>query len=393
MTRVMRFSRRLPADLTSSPLALELSRRSDAVDLTESNPTSVGFIAENLSELLAAPGSERYEPEPRGLVSTRQAIVRYAASLGVATSVERLLVTASTSEAYALILKLLCDPGDRIAVPSPSYPLVDVLAGLELVEVVRYGLIYDGRWRLDLDSVRATLEAGARAVVVVQPNNPTGSVLTPTELAALEELAAMHDAAIISDEVFRPYPLDARLLPTFAGVRRALTFVLDGLSKGAALPQLKLGWMSVFGPEGQVADAVSRLEWIADAYLSVATPVQRALPALLAGAPSIVARIRDRVRENRAALVAALDTVSAVEVLHQEGGWCAVLRVPGTCSEDELVTRLAADAKVKVHPGYFYDFADDGYLVLGLLQPPEIFAPAARRLASALADLMTTRSL
>ena len=383
----MDFSRRLPADLSPSPLAVELSQIRDAVDLTAANPTLAGLAVPDLAMRLAADNAGLYHPDPRGLLSARRAVVDYAAFVGLALATDRLLITASTSEAYGLLLKLLCNPGDKIAAPSPSYPLVDVLAGLELVEVVRYELTCADRWRVDVESVAAALHAGARAVIVVQPNNPTGSCASPQEIVALDELCAAHDAAIISDEVFRVFPMGPVPLMSLAGERLSLTFVLDGLSKSAALPQLKLGWLAAFGPSARVAAAMSRLEWISDAYLSVATPVQLALPALLEGAPKMQRQICERVRLNREVLAGALGLVPAVELLTAEGGWYAVLRVPAVGSEDELVLRLAHDARVIVHPGYFYDFAHDGYLVLGLIAPPQVFEVAVRRLARVLAEI------
>ncbi|MBI5511140.1 MAG: aminotransferase class I/II-fold pyridoxal phosphate-dependent enzyme [Deltaproteobacteria bacterium] len=381
----MRWSRRLPVDLSPSPLSETLADLQGTVDLTESNPTKVGLGPADLDSCLAPAGAALYRPEALGLDTARSAVAAYAARHGLTIPADRLALTASTSEAYAVLFKLLCDPGDRIAVPAPSYPLFDVLAELENVELTRYQLTYSGRWHLDLDSVAAALDAGARAVVAVLPNNPTGSTFTAAEAQALKELCARRDVPLVADEVFRPYACGETPLASLGADPIGLTFVLDGLSKALALPQLKLGWIAVAGPDAPARQALQRLEWIADAYLSVATPVQLALPALFERAAAVQARVRERVAANRDHLAALVATVPAAEVLEADGGWYAVLRLPASVPEEDLVVELARTAKVLVHPGFYYDFTSETHLVLALIQPPDLFAAAGARMRAVLA--------
>lgn len=380
----MIFSRRIPTDLDSSPLQAELAKFSGLLDLTATNPTRCGLAAdpEALRLALASVDATRYAPEALGLLEARRSVVEHAAPVGF--DVERVVMTASTSEAYALLFKLFCDPGDVIAVPAPSYPLVEVLANLEGVRLERYRLEYDGAWRLDLPSVSAALNGGAKLLIMVTPNNPTGSVPSPDERRALRRLCAERRVPLVADEVFAPYPFGNEALPTLGNDQGPLTFVLDGLSKRAGMPQLKLGWMLLYGEAGDVRAVSERLAWIADAQLSVATPVQLALPRLFEIGASVRQRILDRVRANRRALESVVATLPPVDLLAADGGWTAVLRLPQTASDDELVLHLAKTAGVRVQPGYLYDFERDGHIVIGLLNHEQEFADAVSRLRQAL---------
>jgi hypothetical protein len=371
-----RRSHRLPADLRPTALATRLKAAAGAVDLTVSNPTKVGLTYPGAAIREALAGAEvlRYEPAAAGEPRARAAAAKVA---GVEPG--DVILTASTSESYALLFQVLCDPGDAVAVPAPSYPLFEHLARLQGVRARSYSLEYDGRWRVDTGAVRDALAAGAAAVVVVNPNNPTGSAIDEATGAHLRALCAEHDVPLIADEVFRPYGFAAEP-PSAGGDGEALTVVLDGLSKRAALPQLKLGWMALRGPSAARAELSERLEWAADAYLSVGAPVQVAAPRLLELAPAICAQVRARVAGNRARLSAHAGALPEVDLLAADGGWSAVLRVPAICGDDEWVVRLAEEARVIVQPGFFYDFAAAGYLVVSLLPDPAVFEEGCTRL-------------
>jgi alanine-synthesizing transaminase len=352
------------------------------VDLTETNPTRAGLRAPaDVLAALADPAALVYAPEPFGLRSAREAVAADARRRGLDVDADRIVLTASTSEAYAFAFKLLCDPGDVVLVPRPSYPLFEYLAGLESVAVRPYPLRYDGRWHVDLPALEAALDDHVRAVVVVSPNNPTGSFVKAREAGALRALAAERDVALVSDEVFADFPLrdDPTRLTTLLADSPPLTMCLGGLSKSCGLPQLKLAWMMLGGPAPAREEARGRLEVVADTYLSVATPVQHAAPAVLARVSELQAPIRARIAANHRALRAAVAS-TAVTLLDAEGGWSAVVRVPATRSEDDWVATLVEKDDVLVHPGYFFDFEDEAYLVLSLLPPEDVFAAAVARL-------------
>ncbi len=385
------FSVRTGWDLTpnrlSSLLEAKRKRGERILDLTETNPTRVGIVyPPDLLAPLADPGALRYEPSPRGLASARAAVAADHARRGVAVDPDRIFLSASTSEAYAWLFKLLCDPGDAVLVPRPSYPLFSYLARLDSVDLHPYALSYDGEWHLSADAVREAVTARTRAVVVVSPNNPTGSYLKRTEAEALHGLCADRGLALISDEVFADYAFapDPRRIASLASDGPALAFSLGGLSKSCGLPQLKLAWIAVSGPEQWRAAAQARLEVVADTYLSVATPVQQAAGALLARRPELHRPIAERLAANRDALRRRLGLGSPATMPDTEGGWSAVLQVPATRSEDDLVTRLLAEQGVLVHPGYFFDFPREAFLVLSLLPPPETFAEAVDRILAVL---------
>ncbi len=380
------FSSRLPASLSENAFTRALSRLRAAgaplIDLTISNPTSAGipYPPDLLAPLADARGSQ-YAPEALGLLSARQAIAEACSSPGAPVPPGRVVLTASTSEAYALLFKLLCDPGDAVLVPQPSYPLFELLTRLEGVAPRPYRLEYHGVWSIDRASVERALTPETRAMLVVSPNNPTGSFVRAADRDWLAGLARERGMAIVSDEVFADYPLGARPdATTFRGESRALTFVLGGLSKSAGLPQVKLGWMVASGPDALVSAAIDRLEVMCDTYLSVSTPVQMAAPALLEAGTRVREAIQARLHRNLAALRAALARDAAIALLEPEAGWSAVLRVPATIAEEALVLRLLEDAHVIAHPGYFFDFPAEAYLVVSLLTPPAAFDAALDRL-------------
>jgi len=374
------FSRRTPGSLEPNRLtaALAARRRSGApvLDLTESNPTRAGLpYPDALLAPLADASALVYEPTPAGLASAREAVARDYARRGIDVPPDRILLTAGSSEAYAFLFKLLCDAGEGVLVPRPSYPLFELLARLESLEVASYPLAYDGEWHVAASAVERALTSRTRAVVAVSPNNPTGSYLKRDEAEALYELCAREGLALVSDEVFADYAFrpDPRRLPSVATDGPALAFALGGLSKSCGLPQLKLGWIAVSGPRALREEALARLELVADTFLSVGTPVQRALPSLLGRLPELQGPIAARVSGNLAWLADSLGPASKASLLRPEGGWYAVLRVPATIPEEELALRLLESRGVLVHPGYFFDFPDEAFLVLSLLPPPGVF--------------------
>jgi len=380
------FSSRLPAVLVQNAV----SRTAEALraggtsllDLTQTNPTEVGIsYPPDVVSSLADPRGLHYAPDPLGLESARAAVAASYQRAGQAISADRVALTASTSEAYALLFKLLADPGDHVLVPQPSYPLFELLTNLDGVAARPYQLEYQGAWSIDRASVLDAITPTTRAVLVVSPNNPTGSRLRASDREFLVELCASRDVALISDEVFADYPLAVRPDATsLVGETRALTFALGGLSKSAGLPQLKLGWIVMSGPPALVADARARLEMICDTYLSVATPVQLAAPTLLERAGAIRAAIAERLASNLRALRARVAETPEIALLEPEGGWSVVLRVPRSTPEEALVLRLLEEARVLVHPGYFFDFAAEGFLVLSLPPDSATFDEALRRL-------------
>jgi aspartate/methionine/tyrosine aminotransferase len=381
------FSSRVPAHLQSNAFSVALSRARAAgralLDLTLSNPTRAGLASPpDLLEALAHPSGGDYAPEPLGLRCAREAVAGDFARRGIAVPPERIILTASTSEAYALLFKLLCEPcGDAVLVPAPSYPLFEHLTRLEGVAARAYRLRYDGRWWVDARSVSEQWSSRVRAVLAVSPNNPTGSVLTAAELRELDTRCAAGRAALIVDEVFADYPLDAASShDAIAAEPGALTFRLGGLSKSAALPQVKLGWMAVAGPADLVDDALERLELICDTYLSVSTPVQLACGDLLARGAERRRQVQDRIRTNHAALREMVARYPACDLLHADAGWSAVLRVPARGGEEQIVMELLERDGVVVHPGYFFDFPHEAYLIPSLLPPEDQFREGAARL-------------
>ena len=352
-----------------------------ALDLTASNPTRVNLAYDEAAILksLSSTESLRYQPEPKGLLSARQAVAGYYESMACGVSTDRILLTTSTSEAYSFVFRLLCDPGDEVLVPAPSYPLFQFLADLQDVKLIPYELIYDHGWQIDLRGLEKKLTERCRAILVVHPNNPTGSYVRPKEMRMLSWMCARRSLAIVSDEVFLDYALDGSHHTSFAGNARALTFTLSGLSKLAGLPQMKVAWIVTGGPEVLAAQAMARLEVIADTYLSMNAPIQHALPTLLAQRTPFQHQLRVRLRSNLKELDRQLGAQTIVQRLEVEGGWYVPLRVPATRSDEDLAVELLERQSVLVHPGHFYDFPGDGQLVLSLLPTREDFRNGVQR--------------
>lgn len=377
-------SHRLPQNVDENALsrAVRELRASGIpfVDLTESNPTRAGF--EYPADLLAPMGDARslvYDPHPLGSSTARQAVAADAGRRGVSVDPGSIVLTASTSEAYSWLFKVLCDDDDHVLVPRPSYPLFEHLTRLEGVRTMPYDLEYHGRWEIDFTALAAA-PAGTRAVLVVSPNNPTGSYVSASEASRLADLCKARGWALIVDEVFADYPLDVETPQTDLASRLdVLTFSLGGASKSLGLPQVKLGWIVVGGPGPQRRAALEALEIVADTFLSVNTPVQTAASHLLAAAAGVRHAIHARVRANLARARHIAGRYPASEVLRVEGGWSAVVRVPTRGPEDALVMDLLRGERVLVHPGYFFDFARESYLVVSLLPPEETFADGFER--------------
>jgi alanine-synthesizing transaminase len=385
------FSARTRFPLVANRLAqaVDAKRRAGVpiLDLTESNPTRAGLpYPPDLLAPLAQPAGLVYEPTPFGLRSARSAVAADYARRGHGVTDDRVVLTASSSEAYAYLFKLLADPGDAVLVPRPGYPLFDYLAALESVEARPYPLAYDGEWHIDLAALAAAVTPRTRAVVVVNPGNPTGSFVKRDEAERLHALCAERGLALVADEVFADYGWanDGRRVSSFAADGPSLAFSLGGLSKSCGLPQLKLGWIAVSGPEALRREALLRLELVADTYLSVATPIQVAAPALLARREQLQGPVRERLRRNHEHLMARVVRGSPATLLASEGGWYAVLQVPATITEEERVLRLVEEANVLVHPGYFFDFPNEAYLVLSLLPAPAVFEPAVAGIVESL---------
>jgi aspartate/methionine/tyrosine aminotransferase len=385
------------------------ARGAQLLDLTASNPTRVGFVHDSDS-ILAALRSEKaldYDPQAKGLLEARRAVAKYyQGDHGILElDPERLVLTTSTSEGYCYVFRLLCNPGDELLVPKPSYPLFEFLADLQDVKLAPYPLVYDHGWQMDFHSLEKAVTSRTRAVVVVHPNNPTGSYVHASETVLLNDFCRAHELALIVDEVFLDYRLAGLRGPdrearshqagsdrpmsvppldgddktgSFAGNGQALTFTLSGLSKISALPQMKVAWIVTSGPNQQVAAAMARLEVIADTYLSMNAPVQGAVPVMLVQRRRIQGQLLERISTNLAELDRQLAQQNSCQRLRVEGGWYAVLRVPVTRSDEDLAIELVREKSVLVHPGHFYDFESDGYLVLSLIAPTTEFADGVR---------------
>jgi aspartate/methionine/tyrosine aminotransferase len=378
------FSNRLPSrtDVNALSRAVDSLRSSGigVVDLTESNPTRAGIgYPEDLLKAFADPRGLLYEPQPRGLRETREAVAADCARRGAVVDPDDVVVCASTSEAYSWLFKLLCSPGDTVLVPQPSYPLFEHLTRLEGVRAFPYALRYHGRWEVDFDALDAA-PGSTRAVLIVSPNNPTGSFVSRREFECLARTCRERRWALIADEVFADYTLD-ELHPftDLACGSDVLTFTLAGASKTVGLPQVKLGWVIVGGPPDMRRPAVSALELIADTFLSVSTPVQLAAASLLREAAPVRDALHSRVRANlnRARELARL--YPACTVLRVEGGWSAPVRVPATATEETLVLSLLEHERVLVHPGYFFDFPHEAFIVISLLPEEQTFEDALAR--------------
>jgi alanine-synthesizing transaminase len=377
------FSERASFELAPNALSVALSRaRSEnrpVLDLTGSNPTQadIAYDESAIVQALSSRDALRYEPSPFGLASARQAVAETLSATGAAVDPAQIALTSSTSEAYGFLFKLLADPGDEVLVPAPSYPLHEHLARLEGVACKRYRLAYDGAWHVDLDALRASVSPRCRAIVAVNPNNPTGSFLTADEFRAMASIGL----PIVCDEVFAEYPLkEGRHVARAKDFEASLVFSLGGLSKLAALPQVKLAWIAVTGRPEQVVPALERLEVIADAFLSVGTPVQLATRTLLSSRKPALDAIRARTRSNLDCARSVLDG-SAASLLDVEGGWYATLQLPATLGEEEWALLFLEKEGVYVHPGHFFDFESEPFVVLSLLTPEASFREGLRRIA------------
>jgi len=357
------------------------ARGEKILDLTLSNPTRAGFAHDaSILRALSKAESLDYDPQPKGLLRAREAVATYYRDdHDASVDPERIILTASTSEAYSYIFRLLCNPGDEVLVPKPSYPLFDFLAGLQDVKLVSYPLLYDHGWQIDFPSLERALTPRTRGIVLVHPNNPTGSFVQVAERATLNQICSQHGLALIVDEVFLDFAHGSKGQASFAANSGALTFTMSGLSKISSLPQMKLAWMAVSGPGTQPGAAIDRLEVIADTYLSVSAPVQWAAEEMLAARMPLRARLLERVQRNLLGLDRQLTGRPSCERLRVDGGWYAVLRVPATRSDDDLAVELVQKKQVLVHPGHFYDFSGDGYLVLSLIGPEGEFGEGVRR--------------
>ena len=376
----------MPSSLAPNRLTHAVRKRAAAgepiIDLTTSNPTQVGFDypADLLAPLADARGLT-YEPHPFGMLDARRAVAADYARHHLRVDPERVVLTASTSEAYSLVFKLLADAGDDILVPRPSYPLFDHLTRLDGLHVRPYALEYHGAWSIDFDSVERAWTPRTRAVLVVTPNNPTGSIVTRDELERLARVCASRDVAIVADEVFADYELESGASARggrFVPRDDVLSFSLGGLSKTVGLPQVKLGWIVIGGPDSSVQQALERLELICDTYLSVSTPVQGAAAELLRRGGDVRAQISRRITDNYRQL-RSLTAVSSCACLRSDAGWYAVLQVPSLEPEEDLVVRLLQTFGVVTHPGYFFDFARESFLVVSLLPQPNEFAGGVTR--------------
>jgi alanine-synthesizing transaminase len=363
------FSRRAEWNLQPNRLTLAhqeaLSGGRKIIDLTISNPTrtEIEYDESAILEAFANPKSLDYDPQPKGLLSAREAVSQYYAPT---IDAESLILTTSTSEGYSFVFRLLCNPGDEILVPKPSYPLFDFLAELQDVSLVPYSLIYDHGWQIDFHSLNTALTPKSRAVVLVHPNNPTGSYISAQERQHLNELCRRRKLVLIVDEVFLDYA-HGKPQPTFAANRDTLTFTLSGISKISALPQMKLAWITTSGPPAEVVPAIQRLDIIADTYLSLNAPVQLAAPILLNQRKTIQPQLMNRVRANLAELDRQLALQKSCTRFVIQGGWYAVLRIPVTRSDEDFTIELLQRSGVLVHPGHFYDFPGDGHLILSLI--------------------------
>ncbi len=370
-----RFSQRTAWDTTETRWARLLKERREAgrpvLDLTASNPTTCGisYDREWILSALRDPGVLEYNPDPKGLLTARKAVAGYYADHGVEIDVDQLILTTGTSEAYSFLFRLLCDPSDEVLIAQPSYPLFDFLADLDDVRLIAYPLFYDHGWSLDPEALRQRITPRTRAVVVVHPNNPTGHYTKAAERKVLEELCSEYGLALIVDEVFLDYPL-GQIEPErsfAAGGHSALTFVLSGLSKVAALPQMKAGWIACFGPERELSEAVERLEVIGDTFLSVSAPGQYATPVWLAGRKGVQEQIQARTRSNLHSLDEAIAGQSLVSRLSVEAGWYAVLRIPARITDEEMAIELLENYGAAVQGGDFFGFGRSGWLVVSLL--------------------------
>jgi alanine-synthesizing transaminase len=380
------FSDRTAWNLEPNPLSKALAKRLSSgkpvIDLTESNPTKCGFYfkAERVLGALSHPESVHYDPVPQGLLSARSAVVDYYRARSCAVNVNDIFLTTSTSEAYSFLFRALCNPGDELLIPQPGYPLFNFLADIQDVATVPYSLIYDYGWQIDFHALQRAITPRTRAIIVVNPNNPTGHFCKADDMHRLNQICLEGDLAIIADEVFLDFSFGKDILATFASNNKALTFTMSGLSKISGMPQMKVAWIIATGPETLKQQAVARIEMIADTYLSMNTPTQLALPVLLKLRHNFQQQCVERTRNNLAQLDKVLAAQKLCIRLNLEGGWYAVVKVPVTGSDEELALELLNTRGVYVHPGHFYDFPAAGYLVVSLITPELPFATGTQAL-------------
>ena len=387
------FSQRTNWKLTPNKFtrALEEIRSSNRplIDLTISNPTTCGLAYDSQAILRAFQNANafNYEPQAKGLLNARQEVAHYYRDEhNEPVDPNAVILTTSTSEAYSYIFRLLCDPQDEVLVPKPSYPLFDFLGDLQDVKLIPYSLHYAQGWFIDFESLRQALTAKTRAILLVHPNNPTGSYVKSEEVRYLNALCREKQLALIVDEVFLDYSLENRPRKSFVGNYEALTFTLSGLSKTAALPQMKVAWMVATGPDAPTHAALERLEIIADTYLSLSSPTQWAFPELLAQRKTLKPQLLKRIRNNWAHLNSSLRDNRVCTLLDVEGGWYAALRINRNVSDDDLSIELMQQAGVIVHPGHFYDFPKDGHLVVSLISREQDFENGIDKLLKHLAS-------
>lgn len=388
---MLRFSARMPSadaqpNRLSQAIAHLRARGAGFLDLTTTNPTHAGLeYPIDVVEALRDTRGLSYNPHPLGHLPARAAIAARCGSSGASVSPDHVMLSASTSEGYSFVFKLLCNAGDEVLVPVPSYPLFEHLARLDNVSLRRYQLEYHGEWSIDFDHLHSQLSSKTKIVVVVAPNNPTGSLLRREQWERLAALCAARGIAVVCDEVFLDYLLDPApdavtgVIASLGQAGGPLIFSLGGLSKSVGLPQLKLGWLALDGPADLVTAALERLQWIGDTYLSVGTPIQLAAATVLSAGAVVQEQIRSRLRTNLASLKARLVRSPACSLLRVEGGWSAVIRVPASEGEEALALSLAVDGGVLVHPGYFYDFSRNAHLVVSLLTPSDVFVEGVDR--------------
>lgn len=385
-----RFDWQAPPNALSTLLERKRASGQTIIDLTQSNPTRVGLAYDQAAILaaLSKPAAMVYEPDAGGLASARRAVAGYYRAKGCAMSPDHIFLTASTSEAYSHLFKLLGDADDEVLIPSPGYPLLAYLARLEGLRAVAYPLRYDWTtgWGVDIELLEALINSKTRAVIVVSPNNPTGSYLKQGECAAMDAICRRHHLALIVDEVFADYPgpqAPDDHYETVAGQTGALTFVLNGFSKILGLPQIKLGWIAVSGQAAAVADACQCLEALLDFYLSVATPVQHGVDDLLGLRGAVQRQILGRVEANSRHLHKLTARTANCRMLKREGGWYAVVEIDDDISDEQRAVRLLDRHDTLIHPGFFYDFHREGFVVVSLLPRPETFRKGVANLVSA----------
>lgn len=382
------FADRTNWNLKANPLSEALGRHRSSgkplLDLTISNPTECGFEYDSraILQALANPASLAYDPDPRGLVSARQAVAAYYAARGGDVPADNIILTTSTSEAYSWVFRTICNPGDEILIPEPSYPLFAFLADIQDVKLARYPLDYDYGWQINFHALQQGVTARTRGVIVVHPNNPTGHFTKPHELEKLNEICATRNLAIIADEVFLDFALQGNAPFSFAQNSAALTFTVSGLSKISGLPQMKAAWLAASGPGQLKSQALARLEIIADTYLSMNAPVQWAIPMFFEQRHPFQKQLLERVRKNLAELDRRLAEQKSCARLALEAAWYAVLRVPATRSDEDLAIELLAQKNIYVHPGHFYDFPSEGFLIVSLITREEEFAAGVKLLLS-----------